>query len=101
MIVLSFIMAANIGLRVPPSEAERRFVVESAVLAELNRARTSPAAFASSLRDQRGWYHGNLLLPPGADEAFLVAQKQLKDYRRVSHGDVKHKGEPRDVAGEL
>jgi ribosome-associated translation inhibitor RaiA len=30
------------------------------------------------------------------DDAFLTAQKQLKDYRRVSHGDVKYKsGEPR------
>jgi hypothetical protein len=28
-----------------------------------------------------------------------VAQKQLKDYRRVSHGDVKYKsGEPRGVS---
>ena len=35
------------------------------------------------------------------DEAFLVAQKQLKEHRRVSHGDVKHKGEPRAVPGEL
>ena len=35
------------------------------------------------------------------DEAFLVAQKQLKDYRRVSHGDVKYKsGEPRGMSGE-
>ena len=25
------------------------------------------------------------------DEAFAVAQKQLKDYRRISHGDVKSK----------
>ena len=25
------------------------------------------------------------------DNAFSVAQKQLKDYRRISHGDVKHK----------
>jgi ribosome-associated translation inhibitor RaiA len=25
------------------------------------------------------------------DEAFGVAQHQLKDYRRISHGDVKHK----------
>ena len=34
------------------------------------------------------------------DSAVLVAQKQLKDYRRVSHGDVKHKsGEPRGMAG--
>jgi ribosome-associated translation inhibitor RaiA len=31
------------------------------------------------------------------DEAFAVAQKQLKDYRRISHGDVKYKsGETRD-----
>ena len=35
------------------------------------------------------------------DEAFLVAQTHLKDYRRVSHGDVKHKGEPRSVISEL
>ncbi len=36
------------------------------------------------------------------DETFLVAQKQLKDYRRVSHGDVKYKsGEPKGVAGEV
>jgi ribosome-associated translation inhibitor RaiA len=35
------------------------------------------------------------------EESFLVAQKQLKDYRRVSHGDVKYKnGEPRGTAGE-
>jgi ribosome-associated translation inhibitor RaiA len=34
------------------------------------------------------------------DECFLVAQKQLKDYRRVSHGDVKYKtGEPRGAGG--
>lgn len=34
------------------------------------------------------------------DEAFAVAQKQLKDYRRISHGDVKHKsGEPRGAGG--
>ena len=35
------------------------------------------------------------------DDAFSVAQKQLKDYRRVSHGDVKYKsGEPRGASGE-
>lgn len=34
------------------------------------------------------------------DNAFAVAQKQLKDYRRISHGDVKHKdGEPRGAGG--
>ncbi len=35
------------------------------------------------------------------EDAFSVAQKQLKDYRRVSHGDVKYKsGEPRGIAAE-
>ena len=34
------------------------------------------------------------------DNAFAVAQKQLKDYRRISHGDVKSKnGEPRGAGG--
>ena len=27
------------------------------------------------------------------DDAFQVAQKQLKDHRRVSHGDVKYKSD--------
>ena len=31
------------------------------------------------------------------EEAFLVAQQQLKDYRRISHGDVKRKNEPGEV----
>lgn len=36
------------------------------------------------------------------EDAFQVAQKQLKDYRRVSHGDVKYKsGEPKGIAAEL
>jgi ribosomal subunit interface protein len=35
------------------------------------------------------------------DEAFITAQQQLKDWRRVSHGNVKYKsGEPRGTAGE-
>jgi ribosomal subunit interface protein len=35
------------------------------------------------------------------EDAFRVAQQQLKDYRRISHGDVKYKsGEPRGAAGE-
>lgn len=34
------------------------------------------------------------------DNAFGVAQKQLKDYRRISHGDVKYKSaEPRGTGG--
>ena len=36
------------------------------------------------------------------DDAFSVAQKQLKDYRRVSHGDVKYKsGEPRGAPSDV
>lgn len=31
------------------------------------------------------------------DNAFAVAQKQLKDYRRISHGDVKHKSDHRSA----
>jgi hypothetical protein len=35
------------------------------------------------------------------DEAFETAQQRLKEWRRVSHGDVKYKsGEPRGAAGE-
>jgi ribosome-associated translation inhibitor RaiA len=34
------------------------------------------------------------------DNAFAVAAGRLKDYRRISHGDVKHKnGEPRGAGG--
>ena len=36
------------------------------------------------------------------DDCFLTAQKQLKDYRRIIHGDVKHKsGEPRGVDSDI
>jgi ribosome-associated translation inhibitor RaiA len=31
------------------------------------------------------------------EDAFLVAQQQLKDYRRISHGDVKHKSAANDL----
>ena len=35
------------------------------------------------------------------DNAFAVAESRLKEYRRISHGDVKYKsGEPRGAAGE-
>ena len=35
------------------------------------------------------------------EDAFRVAQQQLKDYRRISHGDVKYKsGEARGAGGE-
>ena len=31
------------------------------------------------------------------EEAFLVAQQQLKNHRRISHGDVKHKTAANDL----
>ena len=31
------------------------------------------------------------------EDAFLVAQQQLKNYRRISHGDVKHKTAANDL----
>jgi ribosome-associated translation inhibitor RaiA len=35
------------------------------------------------------------------DNAFAVAASRLKDYRRISHGEVKYKsGEPRGAGGE-
>src|SRR4051812_24772988 len=35
------------------------------------------------------------------DNAFAVAASRLKDYRRISHGEVKYKsGEPRGASGE-
>ena len=35
------------------------------------------------------------------EDVFQVAQGRLKDYRRISHGDVKYKnGEPRGAGGE-
>src|SRR5471032_2941485 len=35
------------------------------------------------------------------DDAFATAQQQLKDYRRVSHGDVKHKSSEARGAAEI
>lgn len=35
------------------------------------------------------------------DDAFGAAASQLKDYRRILHGDVKHKREDREDAVEL
>ena len=61
-------------------------------------------------QQRNGWIYGSFM-PEGdlakderaeikiavLDNAFAVAEQQLKDYRRVSHGDVKHKNEPGEV----
>lgn len=73
MIAIALIMAANLGLRWP-DEARRRLDTERAVLVELNRARTSPAALAAALRTERAYYRGNLLVRPGAEAAILTEE---------------------------
>jgi uncharacterized protein YkwD len=52
--------AAAMLLAVQPASPEAQ------VLAELNRARANPAAYAAGLREYRGWYRGRLLAVPGA-----------------------------------
>lgn len=74
MIVLSLIMAVDLVSHLPGGVAWPDISVERAVLSEINRARTVPDAFAHSLRDQRGYYRGNLLVRPGADAVFLTQE---------------------------
>lgn len=82
MFVMPFVIAVDFALRLPGMAttplpllaAVPAPSVESAVLAELNRARTDPAAFARTLRDTRGQYRGNLLAPPGADVTYLTQE---------------------------
>jgi uncharacterized protein YkwD len=73
MIAIALVMAADMNLH-RPDEAQRRIETERAVLAELNRARTSPAALAVSLQQERAFYQGNLLVRPGAGEAILTEE---------------------------
>ena len=73
MPILPLILAANLvapaaGPAMPPDPAlARDLAVSRAVLAELNRARTAPAAFAASLAGQRSFYQGTLLVRPGQE----------------------------------
>ena len=72
MLVLPLVIAVDMALKLPGDIA--RPSVEDAVLAELNRARTDPAALARSLRNSRAFYHGNLLARPGADAVYLTEE---------------------------
>lgn len=74
MIVMPLIMAVDLASLPSNSVLWPDIGVERAVLSELNRARTGPAVFAHSLRDQRAWYHGNLIVRPGAGAAFLTQE---------------------------
>jgi uncharacterized protein YkwD len=73
MIAIALVIAANMGVRWP-DEVQRRIDTERAVLIELNRARTSPAALATSLRAERGYFQGTLLVRPGAEAAIQTEE---------------------------
>lgn len=73
MPILPLILAVNMAV-LPPKLAVTPdpvvaydSAVDGAVLAELNRARAAPVAFAASLADQRGFYRGTLLIRPGQE----------------------------------
>lgn len=78
MIALPLVVALNFAVALPRptpvslNSSSRQ--IERAVLDELNRARTVPAAFAASLGDQRAFYRGNILTRPGADADFLTQE---------------------------
>lgn len=82
MFAMPFVIAVDFALRLPgivPNMAALPVApsvqsVEQAVLVELNRARTDPAAFARTLRDVRGYYRGNVLARPGADATYLTQE---------------------------
>lgn len=80
MIVMPFVVAINLILHAPVpilppvDEAVAAPRVEQAVLAELNRARTDPLAFARSLRAARGYYQGNLLVRPGVAMTYVTQE---------------------------
>ena len=74
MIFMPLVIAADVALALPTGGAWQTAAVERAVLFELNQARTSPAAFARSLRDQRAYYRQNLLLVPATGETFATEE---------------------------
>ena len=74
MLLLSVILTADLAFQLPRPEVPAAVAVERAVLAELNHARTDPAAFVQSLRDARASYRGNLLILPNAEAAFLTQE---------------------------
>ncbi len=74
MSMLPLILAADMVLTPIGGVTWPDIAVERAVLAELNRARAEPAVFSRALRDQRAWYHGNLLVRPGADTVYQTRE---------------------------
>ena len=74
MSILPLILAADMVLTPIGGVTWPDIAVERAVLSELNRARAEPAVFSRALRDQRAWYHGNLLVRPGADAVYITRE---------------------------
>lgn len=82
MLAMPFVTAMNLALTmpgiatvpIPATVSGTSSSVESAVLAELNRARTDPVAFARTLRDARGYYRGRLLVRPGAGATYVTQE---------------------------
>lgn len=82
MPAIPFVIAMNLALTmpgigpgsVPAGMSAPAPSVENAVLAELNRARTDPAAFVRTLQDARGYYRGRLLARPGADATYVTQE---------------------------
>lgn len=77
------------GTLAAPAAAQTQ--LENQVLAELNRARADPAAYAAGLRDYRRYYDGNIVYAPGMkvryeteegvaplDEAVIFLQHQTR-----------------------
>lgn len=77
------------GTLAVPAAAQTQ--LENQVLAEINRARADPAAYAAGLRDYRRYYNGNIVYAPGMkvryeteegvaplDEAVIFLQHQTR-----------------------
>lgn len=66
------IVAAAAGAQPPaaapaPAPAPAPATLEEQVLAEINKARTDPPAYAATLREYRGHFEGNVVHLPGRD----------------------------------
>lgn len=76
MPLLPLVLALNVTLASlgTPPRAVAPEQMEDAVLAELNRARSDPSAFAYSLRTWREYYHDKLIVRPGARLIFATQE---------------------------
>ncbi|WP_174278819.1 CAP domain-containing protein [Sphingomonas bacterium] len=71
--ILPLIVAADLAGHWPDDMAGSP-AMSSAVLAELNRARTAPASLVAALREESGSFHDRLLSRAGAEAAFMTQE---------------------------